>query len=453
MTIAVINLPVDRSGKNVDNLIVGEEQPITPNPGKNYRLITLTHGGFYENELIVYDENYVRLKPNIDYILTYYHKDISEYVGLDIYSLIVVLNQSLENKLYITAQMVGGDIAYSFTVKDDYTRHLITLPYDYTPVLKDYYGNEPIYHPGELEKLRWKLDTYQPFNNEIAELTRTVTGMYGEEEEILREYIREGYRQFINGFEDIIKPHVEHKENPHVLTKSQIGLSQVENLSLASEIEAKAGDRHDRYLTPALTWKQYEIYGEQPIDEHIAKTDNPHQVSPEQLKTIIKSEVDAKVVKKYFANEVVEDSRNGYFNGKKNYSQILSEFRDSIPATAFTTGLVNPRNMTLGTPSTQSVITSHPFRWSDWNDLLAVHVPEVPATVAVATFSSGTTQAGAHNFIKTQRPYRDLPVNSIVFYKIYAMSSYGRGNGNTWYKYAWFSHMSYRNQAGSWIAI
>lgn len=44
--------------------------------------------------------------------------------------------------------------------------------------------------------------------------------------------------------------HVTDKSNPHGVTKSQVGLGNVQNYPVASVDEAKAGTRNDRYLTP-----------------------------------------------------------------------------------------------------------------------------------------------------------------------------------------------------------
>lgn len=453
MSVAVINLPIDKTGYNPDNLIVGERHELTATAGVPYKLVTLVHGGFYEKEHILYDKDYERLLPGTDYVLTYFHKDASDHLGLKVYSLIVLLNQTLTDCVYVTAQMVGGDLAYSFTVEDDYVRYFLSNSYGYIPTQRDFDGSEPIYHPGELEKLRWKLDTYQPFNNEIHDLARAVVGMYGDEEEILREHIRATYQDFVDSFNNIIKPHVDDLDNPHNTEKRHVGLSLVNNFNVASPAEALAGDLNNRYMTPALTWQQFDLLAIQPMDTHIARRDNPHEVTPEQLKTVVKDVVDTKVALKYYKEEVVEDARNGYFNGIKSYARILTEFRTLIPATAFTTGFVNPARMALGTPSATSVITSSPFRWSDWNDLLAIYKPNVPSTIATASFGSGTARSTAHSFIATQLPYRDLPNNSIVLYKIYQLSGTAWGNGGTAYYYSWFTYMSYKNNNGLWTAV
>lgn len=69
--------------------------------------------------------------------------------------------------------------------------------------------------------------------------------------------------------------HVSNKDNPHGVTKSQVGLGNVQNYGIATEAEAKAGTVNNKYMTPQRT--------KQAIDEHANRTDNPHGVTKEQV--------------------------------------------------------------------------------------------------------------------------------------------------------------------------
>ena len=53
----------------------------------------------------------------------------------------------------------------------------------------------------------------------------------------------------VNIFE-YLQSHVNNRSNPHSVTKSQVGLGQVQNYRIASMEEAIAGEREDRYMTP-----------------------------------------------------------------------------------------------------------------------------------------------------------------------------------------------------------
>lgn len=92
--------------------------------------------------------------------------------------------------------------------------------------------------------------------------------------------------------------HVADKNNPHGVTKSQVGLGNVENFGIATQSEAEAGTSNSKYMTPLRT--------KQAIDIHATRTDNPHGVTKAQVglgnvdnvKQASKAEFDAHVADK-----------------------------------------------------------------------------------------------------------------------------------------------------------
>jgi hypothetical protein len=50
-----------------------------------------------------------------------------------------------------------------------------------------------------------------------------------------------------------IQSHISATDNPHSVTKTQVGLSSVENYGIASQVEAEAGTANDKYMTPLRT--------------------------------------------------------------------------------------------------------------------------------------------------------------------------------------------------------
>lgn len=74
---------------------------------------------------------------------------------------------------------------------------------------------------------------------------------------------------------DSLTAHVTNKNNPHEVTKAQVGLSEVQNFSIASAVEARAGTRNDRYMTPLRSKEQ--------LDVHATDITNPHEVTKAQV--------------------------------------------------------------------------------------------------------------------------------------------------------------------------
>lgn len=69
--------------------------------------------------------------------------------------------------------------------------------------------------------------------------------------------------------------HVNNYNNPHQVTKAQIGLADVPNLSLATRAEAIEGTRNDMFMTPLRVRES--------LGGHLTNTSNPHQVTKAQV--------------------------------------------------------------------------------------------------------------------------------------------------------------------------
>lgn len=64
----------------------------------------------------------------------------------------------------------------------------------------------------------------------------------------------------INDINAAINDHKNNKNNPHSVTKSQIGLENVENLGVADTNEAKQGSTNSKYMTPLRTKEAINAY-------------------------------------------------------------------------------------------------------------------------------------------------------------------------------------------------
>lgn len=71
--------------------------------------------------------------------------------------------------------------------------------------------------------------------------------------------------------------------NPHNVSKDQVGLFNLENYAIADAAEARGGLRNDRYMTPLRTTQLVAEYVTVQLDGHSGKTDNPHNVTKTQI--------------------------------------------------------------------------------------------------------------------------------------------------------------------------
>lgn len=81
----------------------------------------------------------------------------------------------------------------------------------------------------------------------------------------------------------VIDAHTTRNDNPHSVSKGQVGLGSVENFPIASESEAVAGSRNDRYMTPLSTYQMVSQYVGEGMNNHISDIGNPHRVNKTQV--------------------------------------------------------------------------------------------------------------------------------------------------------------------------
>lgn len=97
-------------------------------------------------------------------------------------------------------------------------------------------------------------------------------------------------------------------DNPHGVTKVQIGLSNVENYAMASKLEAEIGVLSTTYMSPARTKEAIQYQIGTVLDDHVLATDNPHGVTIEQIGGYSSNAVDFLLSNKMNVGEVASDT-------------------------------------------------------------------------------------------------------------------------------------------------
>ena len=80
-----------------------------------------------------------------------------------------------------------------------------------------------------------------------------------------------------------VKAHVNRTDNPHGTTAAQVGLGNVQNFSVASQVDAETGSSNGVYMTSLRTFQAIARYlaneGWGTVKAHVSRTDNPHAVT------------------------------------------------------------------------------------------------------------------------------------------------------------------------------
>lgn len=82
---------------------------------------------------------------------------------------------------------------------------------------------------------------------------------------------------------DQLGQHISATNNPHNVTKAQIGLGAVQNYSVADSVEAVDGAINNRYMTPLRVREAIDAVAGQGLQSHVTDTTNPHQVTKTQV--------------------------------------------------------------------------------------------------------------------------------------------------------------------------
>jgi hypothetical protein len=82
---------------------------------------------------------------------------------------------------------------------------------------------------------------------------------------------------------DTMANHIADVNNPHQTTKAQVGLGSVENYPVATTAEAQAGVATNKYTTPFLVKAAIDAFAGNMVATHEARKDNPHQVTKAQV--------------------------------------------------------------------------------------------------------------------------------------------------------------------------
>lgn len=77
--------------------------------------------------------------------------------------------------------------------------------------------------------------------------------------------------------------HANRTDNPHNVTKAQLGLGNVENFGIATTGEMDAGSINNKLTTPSLVNRFVTNNAVIPLNNHVARTDNPHGTTAAQV--------------------------------------------------------------------------------------------------------------------------------------------------------------------------
>lgn len=282
MSNPVIRYPLDLTGLAPTNLVAGEPHSI---PSNGNRVFVPNYGPFYVKSLKVRRaSNGQLLTRGTHYKAAQLFIDATLKVGQEICTVIVITDNTIGNDFTIDYQVLGGDYSSSVTAIEQMIDSLSidNRSVDYGQLIGKPEQFPPAPHPHDVGDLYG----FEYLCAMLESIRRAI--LYGDEAShtAIYQYV-DHYIDLANdridGVSFTLNNHVQDRNNPHGVTKTQVGLSNVENYALASQLEAEQGLRNDRYMTPLRTKQAIAIQAGDLVNQHIADKNNPHAVTKTQV--------------------------------------------------------------------------------------------------------------------------------------------------------------------------
>lgn len=278
----LIRYPLDPTGVNPNNKVLNEPHTLQ---NRTIRVVAPSYGAFFTESLVIKDvtNNNVTLTSTQFKAVELYEFPSGRY-GKEICGVILITDVSVSNNISISYQALGGDystntdaiVAMLNTIDLDNRPvswpNLIGKPAQFVPAMHyhdigDVYGFEYVVHA--IERLRMAV----------------LAGDDTTHDEILR-YIDQWGNSLSGGNGNIVaqlNAHVLNTNNPHSTTKSQVGLGNVDNYATATTAEAQNGVVTTKFMTPNLVASAIATQAAALVNAHANNVNNPHATSKTQV--------------------------------------------------------------------------------------------------------------------------------------------------------------------------
>lgn len=321
MSTSTLTYPFDPTGKASTNLVKGERQTLAAPSMLDFFYVVPKAGPFFRDSLIVtvYPSGKI-LKEGVDYTCTHVFQAATHSIGLGIYGSITFYDHTLVGTVALQYQTVGGawtideakivEILANYTIDPRITtwEQITDVPFQFPPIaheysIDDWYGASDIVdvlktiHDAIAASSGNALATHVADRENPHQVTKAQVGLSlvsnyapATSQEALDGTSNTAYMTPLRTRQAIVAvagsytdAHANRTDNPHNVTKAQVGLSSVENLPLASQQEAELGASNARYMTALRVKQAITAQVGTAFATFVARTDNPHQVTKTQV--------------------------------------------------------------------------------------------------------------------------------------------------------------------------
>lgn len=268
--------PFDPTGTAETNRINDEVHTITPVNYRDYFFIVPKLAPFFADGISIkltdVEGNVLPFVEGQDYYFGHHFLAASRAIGKQVYGSISIIKKDRSGILRISYQTIGGQWTYDQDYLNQIMTNIVSNPristWDSIVVLP---GLFPVINH------EWNLI-------DLVGMKEVIQSLYG---------IQSALVSGEGGGGDILAAHLANYSNPHAVKKEQIGLGNVEDFATSTEEEATQGNLNTRYMTPLRVRQAIQALVLNAFNDHIQNTNNPHQVTPEDIGSYSKDQIDA----------------------------------------------------------------------------------------------------------------------------------------------------------------
>lgn len=265
-----IFLPLDMTASVMSNRIENEQHAL---PATALKLIKPEYSPFYSKDLsvVLIDEsgNSVTLNNKADYQCIDIVTDVTKVTGFDVYRFILITRQNTTGIIRLSYRALGGQqngsAPQTLQAANDALATDVRVPW--SEVHDKPNGFTPKAHPQDVEDLYGMEYLKDAISGIRTDILNTVNSRKIGLNSATQALIKEWMLLRITPFVDLIN-HQKNYNNTHILTKDQVGLPDVENVSLCTPFSLKkllSSDEKTNQLG------------------HLSEYNNPHTLTKEQV--------------------------------------------------------------------------------------------------------------------------------------------------------------------------
>lgn len=285
-TLLPYRYPLDLTGTSPDNLVIDEPHQMVR---RKVRCIAPMYAPFFKDSLKIYDGLSTTPLTTGQFKLANIIPLPTAMAGMgkEVYAIVVITDESVSDNITLDYQTVGGDFVQSFEAA---LTLLEALSQDNRPASWPNIIDRPALYPPDLhlqaigDTIGWEYAAVA-----IQQIREAILNGDARSNDQILAYIdmqTAALQGLIAAQAQVGHPlgdHIANTNNPHNVTKAQVGLALVQNFPVATVAEAQAGTALNRYMTPSLVAAAIANINSVSIGNHPLDFNNPHKTNKEQV--------------------------------------------------------------------------------------------------------------------------------------------------------------------------